>query len=1013
MPTIQDSRILIKTSTVSGTVPTIPASNDHTDGTWLITDIYKGELFINIADQKIYSRSTAGIFEIKENNFKGTYASLSALTTAWPSAVSGNTAIVDAGVGSPAQLAIWDNDDNIWRLVSGSGGIVLTDLSATSPLSYNSTTGVFSIQVANTSQAGYLSASDWNVFNGKQDKSIVISANQTAVNDGAYTVVAPATFTDPSPVEGKGFTVIVRNGTATVGGTAYAVAGTVIRRIFHSGAWANYANVLTSPTPVNTPIATGMNPQQTAEALQGQENDRIEYTKNQVFNKQYMNDFYSAIYNQLRVDSTQQIGIAWTGDSVSNHVSGAIISSLSNYFPLAFSSLPASYQQSLNQVYIGNFKYRGDQSKRSNQSLLITPNGQVSGCTITRSGSTATITFPRQQDFSVGNPITVSGATQSEYNGTFAVDSVVTPGFVYTYTVSGTPATPATGTIVGYGGEYDFTYLPNAQQTEFMDGATLTLNAGESQYDKWLSVFATGPDMGSVQIDLIEYYTAAVISTITLNLSNPTLGATHHFSTGGTNLTSYRLKYTAIGKVVQLQTMFLINTGIVPVNLGLGGSTFTQNCYSSNTIFTYLCNVLNVRLICVQAKEEGLPDSLVPLASRLNLLTTASKLIINSLPDSGIGADAGIRASGIMYKKMAIQNKYAFFDGFEMFGSYAELLRLGWQGDGVHPSSQGNEVCALTILNDIYSIPDIFNNVLIKNIDQRYSPSSVRSILKKLSIRTSNANRYTDVIVEHGSTARDLVVIQNVSGVWFGNPSTSTTTRIAPYDLNAVQFLRQNNTLTGIRAESAVLTGNGGAAVSWGVGGGAAAIPAQKNLHVHASDTGTTNTLTNTRLSRYSTNVVAAGFGTGYDTALENDSGTGIIASQDITIWSSAVNTAESSAKDFWLMFSGVLRKSITFLSNGGISLLIAGARLTYKTGTNQAVGSATLVAGAVTVANTTVTANTKVMVQLLTPAGTMGLRYKYSVSAGVGFTITAVDASGATVTTDTSVVDYYLTELV
>lgn len=41
-------------------------------------------------------------------------------------------------------------------------------VSATSPLAYNSTTGVFSIQAANTSQAGYLSSTDWNTFNNKQ-----------------------------------------------------------------------------------------------------------------------------------------------------------------------------------------------------------------------------------------------------------------------------------------------------------------------------------------------------------------------------------------------------------------------------------------------------------------------------------------------------------------------------------------------------------------------------------------------------------------------------------------------------------------------------------------------------------------------------------------------------------------------------------------------------------------------------------------------------------------------------
>lgn len=50
----------------------------------------------------------------------------------------------------------------------GGGGIALTDLSATSPLLYDNLTGVFSIQVANTSQNGYLSSTDWNTFNNKQ-----------------------------------------------------------------------------------------------------------------------------------------------------------------------------------------------------------------------------------------------------------------------------------------------------------------------------------------------------------------------------------------------------------------------------------------------------------------------------------------------------------------------------------------------------------------------------------------------------------------------------------------------------------------------------------------------------------------------------------------------------------------------------------------------------------------------------------------------------------------------------
>jgi len=57
----QDSRIKIKRSTVSATVPTIPSSNDHTDGTWIATDIYKGELFFNQADGILWSRDDNGV----------------------------------------------------------------------------------------------------------------------------------------------------------------------------------------------------------------------------------------------------------------------------------------------------------------------------------------------------------------------------------------------------------------------------------------------------------------------------------------------------------------------------------------------------------------------------------------------------------------------------------------------------------------------------------------------------------------------------------------------------------------------------------------------------------------------------------------------------------------------------------------------------------------------------------------------------------------------------------------
>ena len=63
---------------------------------------------------------------------------------------------------------------------------------------------------------------------------------------------------------------------------------------------------------------------------------------------------------------------------------------------------------------------------------------------ITRVGTVATVTTSTAHHLKIGNFITMAGATQTEYNGTFEITGVTSTTF--TYTVSGSPATPATGT---------------------------------------------------------------------------------------------------------------------------------------------------------------------------------------------------------------------------------------------------------------------------------------------------------------------------------------------------------------------------------------------------------------------------------------------------------------------------------------------------------------------------------------------------------------------------------------
>lgn len=69
----------------------------------------------------------------------------------------------------------------------------------------------------------------------------------------------------------------------------------------------------------------------------------------------------------------------------------------------------------------------------------------VLSVSITRAGNTATVTTASDHNYGSGMSVTIFGAVQTEYNGTFTI--TVTDTDEFQYTVSGSPATPATGTI--------------------------------------------------------------------------------------------------------------------------------------------------------------------------------------------------------------------------------------------------------------------------------------------------------------------------------------------------------------------------------------------------------------------------------------------------------------------------------------------------------------------------------------------------------------------------------------
>ena len=153
----QDSRIKIKRSTITGTVPTVPSSNDHTDGTWVATDIYKGELFFNQADGVLWSRDDSGVVCL------GGSASL---TVASADVLTGHTTPVAFGITAPTGYAI-----------ELTGGSVKIDY-GTTPYATNMTVGIRTVGATDSQ----LSSPD--VLNATLSctRKMVVNANFTATD---------------------------------------------------------------------------------------------------------------------------------------------------------------------------------------------------------------------------------------------------------------------------------------------------------------------------------------------------------------------------------------------------------------------------------------------------------------------------------------------------------------------------------------------------------------------------------------------------------------------------------------------------------------------------------------------------------------------------------------------------------------------------------------------------------------------------------------------------------------
>lgn len=294
---------------------------------------------------------------------------------------------------------------------------------------------------------------------------------------------------------------------------------------------------------------------------------------------------------------------------------------------------------------------------------------------------------------------------------------------VTTGTVFDSSTAPIDQNLVdGTGGTANFTYLPSGDHYQLSNGATLTVDVGLER--GWATVrvyFAKGPGMGTAQVQLLDADNAdAVLATQSLNLADTQLGGAKVQFTADPKK-AYKFKVTATGTVIYLRGGFMKAYGLVPFSFARGGSILSQNNYASTAIVSFIMGDLNLKMMFLQAKEENAPVNVPATFARFASLPATSVLTVGSLPDS---SDAASQiANNAIFRTQALANDSAYFDGYGALKDYAELTRLGWNGDGTHPTDEASRFAASLILGELNLI-DIFGTMEHRDVENARTQSA-------------------------------------------------------------------------------------------------------------------------------------------------------------------------------------------------------------------------------------------------------------------------------------------------
>jgi len=161
----------------------------------------------------------------------------------------------------------------------------------------------------------------------------------------------------------------------------------------------------------------------------------------------------------------------------------------------------------------------GNQYEAINQDYTITANNLIIP-SLTRSGNIATAALTVAHGLGSGTTVTITGADQSEYNGIFVV--TVSSETSFTYVVSGTPVTPATGSLIQVtlnSASVEIQSLEAGELQNISNGTKVTLDTPLGGVDDDAFVQFTNVS-GGTDIETTEDYQNRVLDAYANPISN-------------------------------------------------------------------------------------------------------------------------------------------------------------------------------------------------------------------------------------------------------------------------------------------------------------------------------------------------------------------------------------------------------------------------------------------------------------------------------------------------------------